>query len=67
MSWLGRVTRVVNGLPYVRVPDLGGEREYGPLDTLAADLTEGQAVVVDQLGSRRDALVVLGALAPHTP
>lgn len=64
MTWIGTVTRIVDGYPYARVPDLGGDREFGPLESVAAGLVGGERVLVAQLAKQPgDAIVIVGVLA----
>jgi hypothetical protein len=74
---LGTVTRVDGSRLYVKVPALGGDRQFGPLSSVVLRYGEGapilgdseytyykkgDRVVVGQVGRIKEELVVLGRI-----
>lgn len=74
---LGTVTRVDGTRLYVKVPSLGGDRQFGPLSSVILRYGEnapvlgdspytyyqkGDRVVVGQVGNVKENLVVLGRI-----
>lgn len=67
LVYAGRVVDVEAGGPRVVVPQIGGSSQFGPLPSAVADLAIGEAVIVTNLGTSRDQLVVLGRMAGRVP
>lgn len=72
MIYYGTVTRVHNNHLYVKIPALGGNAKFGPLnavillyrdavnDVQETEYEKGDRVVVGQVGHIKEELVVLG-------
>lgn len=60
--WRGRVTRVVDGYPYVELPRLAAGYEYGPLEALVSvsSVAVGDRVLVAFVEGRADDPVIVG-------
>lgn len=66
--YAARVMRVDDdGRPFVRIPALSGDEEWGPMPTLVGGLAEGEAIAVTNLGDTRDQMLVLGRMFGRTP
>ena len=67
MMYLGQVVRVVGSKLFVTAPSLGGTNQFGPINALdtpeqsvGIKYAKGDRVLVAQLGSVREDLIVIG-------
>jgi hypothetical protein len=61
-NYRGRITKIVNDLIYVEVPDLGVDQDYGPCEAINGSYSIGDYVLVNQIEPAAEDVVIVGKL-----